>query len=249
MNKSTAYVTAFLTKLDRVKRPTKLLAIVTATVFLVSLLAVFEITNSQNMTPSTSSNHDPIRVACVWDSIIAISGYPSELQSLLGPKYTVGNFGVNGATVSLHSWKPYMYQPEFQNALAFDPDIVIIMLGTNDDLMALHQYNESFEDDYVKLITSFQQIQNNPDILIAKSPPIFSNRTDLNATYLTDTIIPKTENLADRMNLPVIDVYSAFEHQTDYFVDGVHPNSQGASVIASEVYNTMDSIYDLSRTP
>ena len=227
------------------KRPTKLFAIVTAIVFLVSLLAVFEITNSQNMTPSTTFNYDPIRVACVGDSITAISGYPSELQSLLGPKYTVENFGVSGSTVSLHSWKPYMHQPEFQNALAFDPDIVIIMLGTNDDLMALHQYNESFEDDYVKLITSFQQIQNNPDILIAKSPPIFSNRTDLSPTYLTDTIIPKTENMAAKMNLPVIDVYSAFENQTDYFVDGVHPNSQGASVIASEVYNTLDSIYNL----
>ena len=128
-----------------------------------------------------------------------------------------------------------MDQTEFQSAQDFEPNIVIIMLGTNDDLMALHQYNESFEDDYAKLITSFQQLDSKPQVCIADSPPIFSNSTDLNATYLTDTIIPHTEDLANKMNLPIIDVYSAFGDRVDYFEDGMHPNSQGAGFIATEV--------------
>jgi acyl-CoA thioesterase I len=231
------------------KKQTKLLAIVIAICLLVSPLAVFKIINSQNPTPRASANIVPIRVACVGDSITEVSGYPAKLQSLLGVNYTVSNFGSSGSTVSLNSWKPYMKQPEFQSAEDFQPDIVVIMLGTNDDLMGLHQYNESFENDYAKLVTSFQQLENNPDILIAKTPPIFSNRSDLSPTYLTDTIIPKTEDLAIKMDLPIIDLYSPFGNNSDYFEDGVHPNSQGAAIIANEVYNTMESIYDFNQTP
>ncbi len=217
------------------------MAIAIALVVLASPLAVLKIVDSQNTHSQTSSIGNSIRVACVGDSITEGCGYPSDLQLLLGDNYTVGNFGASGSTVLLNSWKPYMDQPEFQSAKAFEPNIVIIMLGTNDDLMSLHQYNESFEHDYTQLITSFQQLQSKPQIWIALSPPIFSNSSDLSPTYLVNTIIPKTQDLANKMNLPTIDVYSAFGNRSDYFKDGVHPNSQGAALIATEVYNAINS--------
>lgn len=216
-----------------------------AIVVLLSPLAVFTISNPQNASTTEASsvtNSDFIRIACVGDSITANSGYPVELQSMLGANYTVGNFGVGESTVSLNSWKPYMNQPEFQNAVAFMPNIVVILLGTNDDLESLHQYNETFQEDYTKLITSFQQLETNPDILIANQPPIFNNSSDLSPTYLTNIIIPKTEALANKMNIPVIDLYNAFGNHTDYFEDGVHPNSKGATVIASEVFNMLSTL-------
>jgi lysophospholipase L1-like esterase len=182
----------------------------------------------------------PIRVACVGDSITEITGYPSDLQSLLGSNYSVGNFGVSGSTVLLNSWKPYMNQSEFQKALEFQPDIVIIMLGTNDDLQMLRQYNASFEQDYAELITAFQQLESRPQIWIVKPPPILSNSPDLSIPYFNEVIIPKIEDLANKMNLPVIDVFTAFGNRTDYFVDGVHPNSEGAALIASEVYKAIN---------
>jgi lysophospholipase L1-like esterase len=223
------------------KKKTTLMAIAIALVVLASPLAVLKIVDSRNTNPKTSFSGKSIRVACVGDSITGDCGYPSDLQSLLGDNYTVGNFGASGSTVLLNSWKPYMDQPEFQSAKAFEPNIVIIMLGTNDDLMSLHQYNESFEHDYTQLITSFQQLQSKPQIWIALSPPIFSNSSDLSPTYLVNTIIPKTQDLANKMNLPTIDVYSAFGDRADYFKDGVHPNSQGAALIATEVYNAINS--------
>ena len=224
------------------------MAIAIALVVLASPLAVLKIVDSQNTHSQTSSIGNSIRVACVGDSITGDCGYPSDLQLLLGDNYTVGNFGASGSTVLLNSWKPYMDQPEFQSAKSFEPNIVIIMLGTNDDLMELHQYNESFEHDYTQLITSFQQLQSKPQIWIALSPPIFSNSSDLSPTYLIDTIIPKTQDLANKMNLPTIDVYSAFGDRADYFKDGVHPNSQGAALIATEVYNAINSNYNSSQT-
>jgi acyl-CoA thioesterase I len=220
---------------------TKLTAIVIVIVFLVSPVAVLAVNNFQNSKLSVPSHRSPIHVACVGDSITEDSGYPSDLQTLLGGNYSVGNFGARGSTVLINSWKPYMYQPELQKAEDFQPDIVVVMLGTNDDLIGLQRYNESFEGDYAQLISSFQKLDCNPKILIAESPPIFSNSSDLSAQYFSNIIIPKTVDLANKLNLPIVDVYDAFGNHSDYFVDGVHPNSDGAAVIASEVYDAINA--------
>ncbi len=233
----------------RMKKKTKLMTLTIAIIILVSPLAIFKITNLQNSKAPPISTSSPTRVACVGDSITEITGYPSALQSMLGKNYTVGNFGATGSTVLLNSWKPYMNQPQFENAEAFEPNIIVIMLGTNDDLKELEQYNDTFEDDYTKLVSSFQQLQTNPQILIANSPPIFSNSSDLNSSYLADTIIPQTANLADKMSLPLIDVYDSFENHTDYFVDGVHPNSEGAALIAADVCDTIDPSWNVTQSP
>ena len=189
---------------------------------------------------SLESNLDPIRVACVGDSITAITGYPSDLQSLLGANYTVGNFGHSGATVSLSIWCSYMNQSEFEEAMEFQPNIVVIMLGTNDDHSWARQYNESFEHDYTALITSFQQLDSNPKIWLVEPPPIFNN-SDLSNSYFSENIIPQIQDLANKLNLPTIDVNSAFGNHTEYYTDGLHPNSQGAEVIANQVYNAVNS--------
>jgi len=217
------------------KKEMKWAAIVLGTIVLATLIVGFQPLSAQNKVEAL-----PTRVACVGDSITAITGYPSDLQLLLGPNYSVKNFGVNGSTVLLDSWKPYMDQPEFQDALNFKPNIVIIMLGTNDDLEMLRPSNASFEEDYIKLISAFQQLESNPRIWVVEPPPIFSNSSDLSISYFNGVIVPKIQELANQTNLPIIDVYNAFGNHSDYFVDGVHPNSQGAALIASEVYKAVN---------
>ena len=58
---------------------------------------------------------------------------------MLGDNYKVGNFGATGSTVLLNSWKPYMDQPQFENAEAFEPKIVVIMLGQTMTLRGLNR--------------------------------------------------------------------------------------------------------------
>jgi acyl-CoA thioesterase-1 len=218
------------------KTKMKRLAVVIALMISVPVMAGFQSMNLQN-----KDIFIPIRVACVGDSITAITGYPSDLQSLLGTNYSVGSFGVTGSTVLLNSWKPYMDQPAFKTALDFRPNIVFIMLGTNDDLQDLRQYNESFEDDYSKLIVSFQRLDSKPQIWIMTPPPIFNNSSDLSNEYLAQTLVPDIENLTNSLNLPTININSAFGNHTDYFTDGLHPNSQGATLIASEAYEAVNT--------
>ena len=221
---------------------TKMLAFTIAIVFLFIPVAFLGITNMQHTKPQLSPETNPIRVACVGDSITEITGYPSDLQSMLGSNYSVGNFGVTGSTVLLNSWEPYMNQTAFQKAEDFDPQIVIVMLGTNDDLQSLQPYNDSFEGDYATLINSFMQLPGDQQIYVATSPPILSNDTDLNPAYLNNVLIPKTQDLANQMNLTTINVHDAFGNNPAYFrEDGIHPNSDGAQIIASQVYNAIIS--------
>ncbi len=211
----------------------QLLALIITMVILLSSIIVFV------QSTGTTNRPQPIRVACVGDSITEGSGYPSLLQKLLGDGFLVGNFGVSGSTVSLNSRKPYMTQPEFQKAKEFDPDIVVIMLGTNDAHPDLAQYHETFDEDYSMLISSFQGLESKPQIWVVKAPPIQDNSLTLSASHFREKVIPYIEFVADNLDLPTIDVYGAFSGHPDYFMDGVHPSSEGATLIASTVWDAL----------
>jgi len=188
--------------------------------------------------PSSSKT---IRIACVGDSLTEFTIYPDELRRLLyDQRYVVGNFGACGTTVSLDSELPYIRTRAFQDALKFKPDIVIIMLGTNDSLSNLELYNSSFVNYYKNIIEAFQALASRPKIWIVLPPPIFDDEMGaINPEYFKHSLIPFIKETANQANLPFIDVYSALENFSDYFPDGVHPNDEGARLIAKEIYRTI----------
>lgn len=176
-----------------------------------------------------------IRVACVGDSITDGSGYPETLQRMLGTDYYVGNFGVSGSTVLLISDRPYVNQTEHQRSKAFQPSIVIIMLGTNDAQTNIHHSNGNFSTDYKKLISEYQALASNPEIWLVTPPPILENELDLKDLHLDQEIIPQIQQVANELDLPTIDVNTALTASTTYFFDGVHPNNEGAMCIATTI--------------
>ncbi len=185
------------------------------------------------------SSAETIRVACVGDSITNGTYYPFDLWMLLGSNYTVGNFGVGGTTASLNSFSPYMNTSAFQNAKAFQPNIVVIMLGTNDANSVIRPNNGSFVADYVQLVAAFQALPSKPSIYLVKPPPVFSNGTTPSAEYFRDNVIPTIEQAANQTNLPIIDVYSALASSSYFRDDGVHPNAVGAVLIANVIYEAI----------
>lgn len=184
-----------------------------------------------------------IRVACVGDSLTQSTEYPYDLWMLLDTsEYTVRNYGVGATTVTLDSETPYMNTSVFQSALDFQPDIVIIMLGTNDAQPSLHKFNSSFVGDYVKIVAAFQGLSSDPEIWVVLPPPVFSDQDGkMDPEYFKLTIIPSIEQAAKENDLPVIDVYSALAGYPNYFPDGVHANSEAAELIANEVYKAIIS--------
>ena len=180
-----------------------------------------------------------IRVACIGDSITQITNYPSELQTMLGASYVVENFGVSGSTVLNDTYRPYIHRDEFQRAKAFLPNTVVIMLGTNDANTYNFPIIDNFVDDYTRLISEVQALASKPRIFIVKPPPIFYTGLDLNNTNLLEGVMPHIEQVAKELDLPTIDVYDALINHPEYFPDGVHPNNEGGTAIANQIYQSI----------
>lgn len=184
-------------------------------------------------------NTSKIRIACIGNSITEITSYPIELQIKLGNNYRVENFGSSGSTILIDTYTPYIFQSPFLEAKIFLPDIVIIMLGTNDVRSDNFKSINNFVSDYLQLIKTIQNLNKQPKIILAKPPPIFENVLDLNGTNFSNVIIPLIEEVASESNLPVIDIYNALKDHPEYFPDGVHPNNEGAAIITKEVFNSI----------
>jgi lysophospholipase L1-like esterase len=216
------------------KTAAKWLTVALVAVVLAAGLTTFYFGNQQK-----TKNSFPIRVACVGDSITNGTEYPDDLWMMLGTNYTVGNFGVGGATASLESDKPYMEQIEFKEAKQFKPDIIVIMLGTNDAYPSRQQNLNNFTDDYKRLVDAFQELSPKPKIFLVIPPPVFNSAFGPNNTILLDGVIPRITQVATELGLPTIDVYTPLMNHADYFWDGVHPSSNGAKIIATRIYTAL----------
>ena len=74
---------------------------------------------------------------------------------------------------------------------------------------------------------------------MVKPPPIYENELELSGTNLQEEVLPSIEHVANEFSLPVVDVNSALTDHPEYFADGVHPNSEGAFVIANEIWEAL----------
>ncbi|MDR1991935.1 MAG: GDSL-type esterase/lipase family protein [Nitrososphaerota archaeon] len=202
------------------------------------------------MSQTEQKEPNAIRVACIGDSLTQSTEYTYNLMNKLGSNYTVHNFGVGSTTVALLSETPYRNTTAFQNALNFEPNIVIIMLGTNDAQPSLFQYNNTFVNDYITLIQAFQELSSNPEIWLVLPPPIFSDLAgSISPEYFEQTIIPSIVQVATQTSLPVIDVYSLLIDYPEYFPDGIHPSKTvdnwgkepAAQIIATAIYKAISS--------
>jgi acyl-CoA thioesterase-1 len=158
---------------------------------------------------------------------------------MLGTSYLVREFGVSGSTVLANSDDPYINQTEFQAAKEFLPNIVVILLGTNDARADYYQSINNFVADYEQLVSEVQAVESKPKIFLVKPPPIFDNNFSLSNTNLLEGVIPRIEQVANEFGLTTIDVYTLLANHPEYFVDGVHPNNEGARLIASEIYKAI----------
>ena len=58
------------------------------------------------------------------------NNYPKQLGDLLGSRFEVRNFGRNSATMSRDGDHSYAKTDAFNAALVWQPDMVVIKLGT-----------------------------------------------------------------------------------------------------------------------
>lgn len=198
--------------------------------------------NAFAVEPPAPDKPMPLRVACIGDSITQGSGadpgksYPSQLQEMLGAKYKVGNFGVGGRTLLKKGNLPYWNEKAYRDALAFNPGIVIIMLGTNDTKPQNWKFESEFVADYTALVKSFQDLPSKPQVFVCRPCPVPEpGNFGINEKGVKEEI-KRIDKLAREMKLEVIDMHKALEDKPELLPDRVHPNTAGAGEMAKAAY-------------
>lgn len=201
-----------------------------------------------------------IKVACVGNSVTYGSSlpdrernaYPFQLQRMLGDNYEVSNFGRSGTTLLNEGHRPYTQQPEYKNALAFAADKVIIHLGLNDtDPRNWPNYNTSFIADYLALIASFREVNPDCEIWICRLSPIFSRhpRFKSGTRDWYGDIQNEIERVATYAHVGLIDFQEGLYNRPNLLADALHPNIEGAEIIARTVYSRLTGNYGGLQMP
>jgi len=192
-----------------------------------------------------SKRKEPVRVACVGDSITEGAGtspgmaWPAQLQGLFDGRWEIRNFGAAGTTLLAKADHPYIHQQAFKNALAFHPDVVIVMLGLNDAKPANWAHKEDFRHDYTDLVNSFRSLPEKPRVFICRSCPVTDPGTAGISPALFLEQLPLVDALATELGVGLIDMHGALEKTPELLPDHVHPNNQGAAVLAATAFKAL----------
>lgn len=200
----------------------------------------------------------PVRVACIGDSItygVGVSdrdsdSYPSVLGKMLGNGYEVRNFGFSARVMCDSGDHPYMAEDMYSEVKAYLPDIVTIMLGTNDtkpwnfkDGAALAEY----ENCYLRMVDELKALPSHPRIYVCNPVPIFENSYGIRDSIATRHFVPVIRKVAARKWLDLVDTYSPLDGRNDLFPDGVHPNEAGAKLIAQTIFDAFSRRADTGK--
>lgn len=222
--------------------------VITARAFVACIIAIFVcgIARGQNASPVPVDQYqEPIKLACVGDSITKGVGaakgesWPDQIARMLGEKWDVKNFGRSGATLLKNGNSPYQKGDILDKALALNPDVVVIMLGTNDTKPENWRKKDQFEEDYIHLITQFAHLSSKPRIYICYPAYIARKGEDKINEAGTLAEIPMIDKVAKETQCGVIDVHGALLGKDELIPDGVHPNSAGATLIAKAVFRAL----------
>ena len=190
---------------------------------------------------------DAIRVACIGNSITYGAriknrdrdSYPAVLSRMLGEAYWVKNFGVSARTLLNKGDHPYMNEKAYQDALAFNPNVVVIKLGTNDSKSFNWKHKADFTKDIQTMIDAFKALPAQPKIYLCYPSKAYQANESINDDIISKEIIPMIKKVAKKNKLDIIDLHTAMDGIPQLFPDKIHPNEEGAKIMAKTVYESI----------
>jgi lysophospholipase L1-like esterase len=185
---------------------------------------------------------EKVKVACVGDSITAGAGindpkqrYPAQLQEMLGAGYEVRNFGVSGRTMLKKGDAPYWKEKAFAQAKEFAPSVVVIKLGTNDTKPQNWRFKDEFAADAKAMVQEFQNLPGKPKVYLCHPVPAFPGNFGIRDEVIKNEVNPAVDQVAKETGAEVIDLYAALADHKELFPDKVHPNGEGAKLMAETI--------------
>jgi lysophospholipase L1-like esterase len=182
----------------------------------------------------------PIKIACVGNSITQGPGrdnpdsYPLQLQAILGDTYEVINFGIGGRTLLRKGDYPYWNETLFQDAKDFRPDILVIMLGTNDSKPQNWAHKADFRKDYLDMIAEFKEyMPADGKVYVVMPVPVTKDNFGITADVMNNEQRMMIIDIAQSSGSRLVDLYTPLMDRADLLPDGVHPNTEGLGIMAS----------------
>lgn len=204
------------------------------------------------MSNTTEAQEDQIKVACIGDSITYGHGiknwpknnYPVLLQVLLGDGYHVNSYGVSGRAVQVNSDQPYRALPHYEESVAYEADIIVFMMGTNDSKPENWHGADAFKADLLNLLDSYSAAE---IILCTPATAFFVDgqteglaRHDIQPAIVKEIAQIVCDVAADR-GYTLIDIHTLTAEHPEWFAkDGIHPSNDGAAAIAQEVCDVLN---------
>ena len=159
----------------------------------------------------------------------------------------VSNFGVSGTNLAKNVAQPYWTSAQYTPSHTFAPNIVVIMLGTNDAIPNTWAGGKShFVKDYEELIDTYTSLANTPKIYMIIPTPIGTSPFGHDGNLLATEIIPAIKQVAMEKMVPTIDAFTAFggtSFDPGLFgtMDQVHPSAKGQQIICDATYAVLMS--------
>jgi lysophospholipase L1-like esterase len=172
---------------------------------------------------------------------------------MLGDGFCVRNFGVNAHAAQRTADFPYWSSEAFGSSIAFKPDTVLIMLGTNDSRGDNWKGLSAFADDYRALVEHYRSLESNPAIWLLTPPALFRPGWSTKVRYSMDEraireMCGAIADISRELGCGFIDINAATaEHPEAFRLDGVHPGAAGARVIARTVFEALSGSALLPR--
>ena len=129
---------------------------------------------------------------------------------------------------------PYMQELAWRDAKAFNPDIVVIKLGTNDSKD--YQWNQQqYERDYQLMIDTLRSLPSRPVVYLCNPVKAFSDKWGITDSIIVNGVIPSIQKIAKKNKLTVIDMYHVITDSKEMTGDMIHPNDKGAARMAQTI--------------
>ena len=187
------------------------------------------------------------------DSEVPEWSYPSRLQEMMGGNAVIGNFGRSGSFVtpldaSYNYWagtdKADRYYPittQYTDSIAFEPDIVVIMLGINDNrnIRSAAEAN-SFKNNLKNLADTYAALPSVDKVYIATSTYAISSNTVGIVEMSSGELQRLQKEAAAAGGYDVIDIYGMvgdyLSEGMHYSADRLHPDATSLNEIAKAFY-------------
>jgi lysophospholipase L1-like esterase len=179
-------------------------------------------------------------IACVGDSITfgywvwacemsKEHTYPSWLEKMMGDGYQTLNYGVCAKTLLKEGDDPYTSHYMYDESVKADAEIYIIMIGTNDSKP--YNWNTGdFKSELKDFVQTYISLGDDRKVCLATPPRAFGDGEEVfcvSNDVIENEIAPIVREVAEETGAVLIDMYEETKDHPEWFLDGVHPSSEG----------------------